>query len=51
MHASNNLDSHSYVLERVKKPDDNYIAYNYFLKNHSQVILYYTCWRETETVF
>lgn len=48
--VSSNLDSHFYVLERVKNGDTQYLQDNYFLATHPQVVSYFTSWKEQEVV-
>ena len=50
LRVTNNLDSHYYMLERVKEAGENYIKENYFAGGHAQLLEYYTAWREKEMV-
>jgi len=50
MKVSNNLDSHTYILERVKNGDSKYIIDNYFQACHPQLVNYYTSWKEREAI-
>jgi hypothetical protein len=50
LRVSNNLDSHYYVLERVREAGQGYVQAAYFDGPHPQLLDYYTAWRERESV-